>query len=495
MLFLVEDASAAMCSTLPALTKTASHPDGMVRAVTDVPGITAWLKTFNMGLGEDGIAKPALEAMLDREDLPKVVRQVLTIRQDGGKASVSKYQALFNRISDDTTVKGALVYCGAASTGRWSSRGVQLHNLVRAKLLKKLATVERMIATLKQGATLAEFEDLHGPAMPIAGEMLRPVIIAHPGHWLVRGDSKQIEARVGPWLAGAQWKLDAFERYDTVIGHKPNGDAITLGPDTYKVSAAGIYHCSPDDIDDEDPRRQIGKVSDLSLQFQGGCNALQMMAKNYKAKIPRFTYPAGLAYEDRYPPPEGTDEWIVQLWREANPEIKAAWKLYEDAAIRCMECEPGQEIPATQYVSFKRNANAIRMRLPSGTPLYYRQPQLERVKMPWGKYKQVVTFWAEDAQSKQWRKFFSYGGLWFQNSVQGFARDLMGYWQLQFEAVGILPTLNVHDEGIGEAPFDLYPRAEDAVAAILKIMRTKPGYARGLPVNADASAAPRYVKG
>ena len=478
MLFLTEDAGAAMAAELPSLT------GGVVSKVTAVPDITAWLKSFGGDLGKDGIGKPALEAMLERDDLPPVVRRVLMIRQEGGKASTAKYQALMDRLSPDRRVRGALVYCGAASTGRWSSRGVQLHNLVRPKILKKLSTIERMIDTLRQGASLAEFEALHGAAMPIASEMLRPIIVAPDGHHLVRGDSKQIEARVNPWLSGARWKLDAFARYDA-----------GTGPDLYKVAAAGIYHVTPDVIDDEDPRRQIGKVSELALGFEGGANALQTMAKAYSIKIPRFSYPAGVAFEDREPAPDGTDEWIKQLWRIANPETVQFWRDLKNAAIRCMECSPGQEIAANGFISFRRNNLAIRMRLPSGTALYYRQPSLERVMMPWGKMGAGGRLLGRGCPIEAvaqvllvWRAVVRKRGAGDRPRPDGaLAAAIRG---------GRHPAiLSVHDEGIGDAPMSRYPLASNAADAVAAIMRTKPGWADGLPVNADATAGPRYVKG
>jgi hypothetical protein len=60
--------------------------------------------------------------------------------------------------------------------------------------------------------------------------------------FLARGDFEQIEARVLPWLAGAEWKLDAFRRYDTIIPGQfdANGKPMREGPDLYRVAAANI---------------------------------------------------------------------------------------------------------------------------------------------------------------------------------------------------------------------------------------------------------------
>lgn len=68
-------------------------------------------------------------------------------------------------------------------------------------------------------------------------------------------DFSAIEARVTAWLAGEEKKLDVFRAYDA--GH---------GKDPYCVTAEGIYG---EPIDEDDPRRQGGKVSDLACIAEG----------------------------------------------------------------------------------------------------------------------------------------------------------------------------------------------------------------------------------
>lgn len=462
-------------------------PCGAVQRVSDHGAITRWLQAFDADddLGAGGVGKAALAAMLEREDLPPVVRTVLLMRQAGGKSSASKYRSIMKRMSRDGRIRGVLVYCGAAATGRWSSRGAQLHNLPRAGLLKKYAHVEQAIRDIRDGATLAEIEELHGPPMVVASELLRPVFIAPDGHKLARGDSKQIEARILPWLAGAQWKLDAFAHYDA-----------GLGPDLYKVGAGGIFKVDPASIGDDDPRRQIGKVSELALGYQGAEGALQAMAKGYGLKIPRASCPPGVKPWE-WDPPDGTDAWIVRKWRPANPEVSdretGLWSCVERAAITCMESSPGalQRVAGRAGelgVGFIRNGKAMAMRLPSGGSLLYWSPVLRTQVMPWGKPKLCVVYRAEDSQTKQWSEFSGYGGLWVENLDQATGRDLMAYWLLEMAAAGLPPVLTVHDEGIGETDRD------DGAAAVEAIMRRLPPWAAGLPVAADSSSAVRYVK-
>lgn len=461
--------------------------NGRVKKVTNHTAITEWLQGFNADdsdlveddvreLGKDGVGKAALAAMLERDDLPDIVREVLLLRQANGKSSAAKYRAIVKRLSADHRIRGVLVYCGAASTGRWSSRGAQLHNLPRSLKVANLATVEQIKRDLLAGCSIEDIAEFYGPPMVIASELLRPTFMAPAGKKLVRGDSSQIEARVAPWLAGAEWKLEAFRRYD-------NG----TGKGLYEIGAGGIYGVPPESIGKEDPRRQIGKVSELSLQFQGGARALQAMAKGYGVKIPRYVHDPKVAYFDRPPTPAGTDEWIKEQWREANPEIVALWGTMNQAAVDCMSAPPGALFPAGKHINFWRNGSILVMRLPKSRLVYWNPCLVESVT-PWGKTQLSVRYWAEDSQSKQWRPFIAYGGLFFENAVQATARDAMAYWSLEMERAGMPPILSVHDEGVGESD------APDAEDVLRHIMKSGVPFLPGLPVNTDVSSGPRYLK-
>ena len=476
---MIDQAAAAINADLNRAT------NGQVRRVTDHAALTRWLKTRDLdisvdepvrGLGDAGVGKAALAAILERDDLSDLERSVLTLRLEGGKSSAAKYGAIARRVSADGRMRGPLVYCGAASTKRFSSRGAQTQNLPRPSLMKKAAKVEEALSDLRGGAPLADFAARYGPPLVVASELLRPLFCAAPGRVLARGDSKQIEARVTPWLAGAEWKLDKFRAYDA-----------GTGPDLYKVAAGGIYKVDPAAIGDEDARRQVGKVSDLSLGFQGGASALRRMASNYGLKLPTAERPSGAGFD--WEAPQGTDEWIKQQWRTAHPEIVAVWRSFSDAAVSCMESAPGGVFRAGPLFSFRRNAHALVMRGPSGGSLVYWSPRLVDNPVPWGGTRPAVKFKAEDAQSKQWWTQTGYGGLFFQNAVQFTARELMCWWLLQGEAAGLDPVLSVHDEGIFEAE-----DTPDAAARVLAVMTRTPEWAAGLPVGADCTANRRYIK-
>jgi DNA polymerase len=454
--------------------------------------VTKWLAKLGIDdqvrneEGKVSVSKAAVQVLLERTDLDPLVRGILILRQENGGTASKKYMAMLKRMSRDSRIRGAMVFCGAASTGRWSSRGVQLQNLLRMILLAKPDRLQQAIRDVMAGVGHDLIHELYGPPLVIAGELLRPTLIASPGTHLVRGDSSQIEARVLPWLAGAEWKLNKFRAYDR-----------KEGPDLYIVAATGIYQVPDGEIDKDDPRRQIGKVSELALGFEGGARALQSMAKAYRMKIPVCP-----KLEQDEEPPDGTDEWIKRMWRAANPEIASRdpnapgfWRRINQAAIDCMRAGPGPWFPVgASGLAFRRNSEVLVMRLPSGRLLWYWTPRLVQRHTPWGTLQDAVVYRSEDSVTHQWREFQAYGGLWTENAVQATARELMAYWLRLMKAEGIIPVLSVHDEGIGEADCARWPMPDQAVAVIEQIMKTLPPWAAGLPVNADASAGPRYVK-
>lgn len=320
--------------------------------------------------------------------------------------------------------------------------------------------------------------------------------------WLARGDFAQIEARMLPWLAGQESELEAFRAYDA-----------GTGPDTYIIAASGIYRCRPEEV--TKPRRQVGKVAKLALGYQGGAHALQNMARAYGVKIPHAERPKDAR---GWQPPLDTDEWIKTMWRAANPRIASMdpndpglWLKLERTAMECVAAAPGKlfVVRDDPPVLFVRNKVALSLRLPSGRPLIYWNPRLASVTTSWGQQKWAVKYRAEDAVTKRWTEFVAYGGLYAENLTQASARDVMAEALIRIDDAidqyyrdvpddpepggGIV--LTVHDEGVAAIPRGLAATAEQAAEFMRKHMLIKSAWLGNCPINADASAHFRYVKG
>jgi DNA polymerase len=235
--------------------------NGKVPKVSNHQALKEWLA--DQGYDQlPGVGKPVISQMLEAEELPDLIREVLIMRQEGSKSSAAKYKAIATRINADNRVRGALIYCGAAATKRFSSIGVQLQNLPRGGKVKDRNAhnqpkdydhIGAAIDLIYQQPDLPEIEIRFGPALVVASEILRPVFIAPIDCWLARGDYSQIESRSLCYIAGQTDVIEAYRRYDA-----------GTGPDLYITTAAQIYGVSAKSIDKDDPRRQVGKVTILA---------------------------------------------------------------------------------------------------------------------------------------------------------------------------------------------------------------------------------------
>lgn len=129
----------------------------------------------------------------------------MAIRLQASKTSAAKYQRVAQGASRDGHLRGLLQFCGASRTGRWAGRLFQPHNLPRPVL--KQETTNRGIEAMKSDAEDLIFDDV----MTLASSAIRSVIVAPPGKMLVVADLANIEGRMLAWLAGEEWKLQAFE--------------------------------------------------------------------------------------------------------------------------------------------------------------------------------------------------------------------------------------------------------------------------------------------
>lgn len=94
-----------------------------------------------------------VEHALEDEDLPPELKELLRVRLDASKTSVSKYKRVLNGVNADGRLRGLLMFCGALRTGRWAGRLLQPQNLSRGVLSPE--GVERAIEEI-----LCDAEDL-----------------------------------------------------------------------------------------------------------------------------------------------------------------------------------------------------------------------------------------------------------------------------------------------------------------------------------------------
>jgi DNA polymerase len=135
------------------------------------------------------------------------VLEVLKLRQLTGKSSITKYTAMQNLIANapDHRARGCFQFYGS-HTGRWAGRHIQLQNLPR-NYLEELDSARQLV----RSGDRETLELLYDNLPQVFSELIRTAIIAPEGKTLIVADFSAIEARVIAWVAGEQWKLQAFK--------------------------------------------------------------------------------------------------------------------------------------------------------------------------------------------------------------------------------------------------------------------------------------------
>lgn len=479
-------ASGALAAT------AAGATGGAVTALTQRGRLLSYLKD-ELGFEATGLAKADVSAML-AGDLPPAVRELIELRKQAAATSPAKYKALLGAMSSDHRLRGTLQFCGAARTGRDAGRIFQPQNLPRASM-----AYEAIVTGIE--AMKLDCEDLllaPREVVELCTSAVRACLVAEEGNTLAVADLSNIEGRMAAWLAGEHWKLKAFADFDRKIGH-----------DLYIVAYCRSFGVEPEEVIDnkkngDGSMRQIGKVQELSLQYQGGPNAFTKMAGSLAEKLG----------EDRIVE-------IVKAWRAAHPAIRTMWYDLETAARKAIE-NPGDSfnvrgVLTLDVVDAPYGAPWLRMKLPSGRYICYPEPRIDieqcercdgegwvlfvhndvehKLKCPnCGGTGQVgngkLSYMGVNQYTRKWERIQTYGGKFFEQATQGASRDVFmsGFRRAMREGFSVV--LRVHDELVAEVSKDSGLTHE----VLAGLMATNDNWNTGLPLAAAGFTADRYKK-
>jgi DNA polymerase len=463
--------------------RTAELTNNEVESTTQRNRLLAYMSAYGVDLPD--LTADTVERRLEDESLPEHIKELLRVRQQASKASTAKYRRVLNQHVNGRLCN-LLVFCGAARTGRWAGRTLQPQNLPRPK--HKQSEIDFAIRMFQLGEI-----DLYDPdaVLGLASSCLRGLIIAAPGKRLVDSDLANIEGRFMAWVAGEQWKLDAFAAFDR-----------KEGPDLYKVAYARAFNINPNDIADEgDDRRQIGKVMELALQYYGGVGAFCSMAEVYGLRLEdlaKSAWPVIPTDTKR----EANTAWhkaikrnrtygltervwvvchsLVLLWRAAHPAIVNFWAEL-DQATKMATRVPNKTFKVGAHISVDRKANWLRIKLPSGRYLNYPAAQCDDYSS---------SFLGIDPYTKQWKRLSTYSGKRAENIVQAGAADIMMDGLIAAEEAGYSPVLSVHDQAITEPPDEDRYNDKD----LSRLLVTSSLWADGLPLAAKGRTGYRFQK-
>lgn len=447
-------------------------------------------------LAEYGVDLPNMQmATLERRiadpDLPEGLRELLRIRLMASTTSTSKYKTLLRGVSADSRLRGLLQFCGATRTGRWSGRLWQPQNLPRPSLHQD--EIELGIDALKSGAADMLFDNV----MQLTSSAIRGCIVAPAGRKLVVADLSNIEGRGLAWLAGEEWKLKAFREFDA-----------GTGPDLYALAYAKSFNVSPESVMADKKaggqQRQVGKVQELALGYEGGVGAFVTFAAAYNIdldalaeqawrSIPGATWGQAKIMLDWHRS-KGRDPaadfkmddrtWLTcesfKLgWRQAHPNVVAFWRGV-DATVRQAIEQPGKTFLCMR-VRVRRDGAWLRIVLPSGRAICYPSPAIIKDK---------ITYMGVNQYSRKWGRIDTYGGKLAENINQAMSRDVMAYNMPGIDDSGYEIVLSVHDELITETPDDDAYSAEQ----LSSMLAANPPWALDLPLAAAGFEAYRYKK-
>lgn len=439
------------------------------------------------------LRKSTLERRIADPELPAGLRELLAVRLQASTTSTAKYQTLVRGASADGRLRGILQFCGAFRTGRWAGRLFQPQNLPRPT--HEQDEIDIGIDAIKTGTVDLVFDNV----MAITSSAIRGTIVAAPGKKLVVADLSNIEGRVLAWLAGETWKLKAFRDFDTIVGYDERGKEIRAGHDLYKLAYAKSFGVAPDQVDKE--QRQVGKVQELALGYEGGVGAFLTFAAAYGIDLEEMgeqaydTLPSDLREEalrfygwsrEQKRSTFGLTEraFVVcdtfkRSWRRAHPMVTSLWRELGDAVVSAV-FQPGVTF-TVRKLKVRRDGNWLRIGLPSGRNLCYPSPRIDD-----GKF----SYMGMDQYTKKWQRIGSYSGKLVENVTQAVARDVLADTMPDVEGEGYGIVLTVHDELITEAP----DAPEYTHNRLAELMSTQPTWAADLPLAAAGFETYRYRK-
>jgi len=426
--------------------------DGGVKSTTQRDVLKQYIAAEH-GVEMVDLTKGTVMDMLKQGDLDPDLRELLVIRQQASATSPAKYRTLLHGVSADGRLRGTLQFCGAMRTGRWGGRLFQPQNLPRPTM--KQAAIEAGIAAMKLNC-----EDLVvDNVMELCASAVRGSLVASPGKKLVISDLSNIEGRVAAWIAGEDWKLDAFKAYDK---SKSELD------DIYVRAYAKAFGVTPQAVLDNKKQgdglmRQLGKIMELALGFGGSIGAFSTMAKLYGVELP-----------------EEEIVRIVKAWRKAHSRIVSYWYDLESAVRWAMDI-PGER-SKLRDIEIDVVDGWLRVRLPSGRYLCY--PNVAKND------DNEIVYDGVNQYTRKWERIKTYGGKLFENIVQATARDVLAHGMIGAEKAGYPVCLHVHDELITEVPDD----ADYTVAGLSRIMGSAMPWSAGLPLAAAGFETHRYRK-
>ena len=409
--------------------------------VNSVSQIKEWLEKE---LGEEikSLNKENVKELYSKTSNEKA-KNLLFLRSQMSKTSVSKYKKMLDILCHDRRIRGVTQFYGASRTGRWAGRFVQLQNLPQNHI-SDLALAREVV----KFGDYELFKILYDQIPNVLSELIRTAIIPSEGRRFIVSDFSAIEARVIAYLSGEKWRLDVFKN----------------GGDIYCASASQMFKVPVEKHGINGHLRQKGKIAELALGYGGGTGALISMG----------AIKMGLNEDELQP--------LVDMWRKSNPAITHYWKEVEKCALMAVQGEPCR-LP--KGISFIKKSGILFIGLPSGRSIAYAKAKIGQNQFG----NKSLIYCGMNQKTGKWETLETWGGKLVENIVQAFARDCLAESIKRLENRGFEINFHVHDEVIIDVPKNICSAEE-----IASIMSEPISWAKDLPLNADAYETEFYKK-
>lgn len=393
----------------------------------------------------NSLTKDDVIMLLQDETISSDTRRLLELRQEAGKTSVKKYDAIARALCKDERLHGILQFYGANRTGRWAGRIFQPQNLPR-NAFEDIGLARELVKN-------KEFEIinlLYSSYNEVFSTLIRTAVIPPDGYMFAIADYSAIEARLTAWFCNEMWRQEVF---------------ATTGK-IYEASAAQMFHVPIESVTKGSDLRKKGKVAELALGYGGGVSALERMGGA----------DMGLSEEEM--------QDIVNKWRLASPNIKKMWYQVQEAAYSAVQ--ERKRVSVAHGVNYFYSSGILFAELPSKRRLAYVRPKLVK-----GKYGNELTYDGTDQKTHRWGRQKTWGGKLFENLIQAIARDCLARAMLELDEVGYKIIMHIHDEVVVEVPSGT---AESCLKDIERIMGKPIPWAPGLILTADGFLSEYYRK-
>jgi DNA polymerase len=321
-----------------------------------------WLREH--GCDMVSLGKKDVAQVIEETDDP-LIRKVLSLRLLIAKSSVKKYTKMLDATCSDGRARGMFQFYGAMRTGRFAGRLLQLQNLPQ----NHIENIE-LVRELARRGDLEALSVMFDSVPDILSQLIRTAFVAREGSRFIVADFSAIEARVIAWLAGEEWRMQAFAE----------------GKDIYCASASAMFGVPVVKHGINGELRQKGKVAELACGYGGSVGALKAFGA------------------DKMGLTETEMQSIVDNWRASSPRIVQLWWNVDRAIKQTLEDGTTHR---THGLMFSLQKGILFIRLPSGRSLVYVKPRLIDGKIT---YEGV-------SSNKGWARLESYGPKFVENCL------------------------------------------------------------------------------